>query len=723
MGHGNISNRIKAFFRLTILFFAFSLLLGWNYKVVPSRAADVPARTLSPSTETVIRSVRNYMLSKDKDPDYASIWNAIGMARSPQGIPDNYKKEFYDNIVNYMIDNNWDLDTNRSSDYSKLILAMTVIGKDARSIYGHNLFDYLDDFKYLQKQGFNGPVWALIALHSHPDYYFTGVTGAANPTTEEKIIEYILAREVNSKVAHGGWTLYGDTPDVDITAMTIQALAPYYGMEGRDKVTAAIDRALTWLSIKQYASGGFGTLNGTGELETSESCSQAIIALAALGIDPAKDTRFIKNGAWPMSRLFEYYLREGGFMHVSGSVNNGGGAGGTLDGMATEQGMCAVVAYVRMLNGDISIYDMSDISLSAGGKPDTPSKKETDSKVPVTKLTLDKTKLTLKKGKSQTLKVTVTPKNASNKNVTWSSSNKKVATVTQKGVVKAVKAGTAKITVTAKDGSKKKATCTVTVKNTTSGASTGKKQSGSNKSQSGSTIKVSSVGINYKQISLAAGSSRSLSVTVLPSNASNRKVKWSSSNSSVASVDSSGKVTGRSSGTATITARAADGSGRSSTCTVIVYGGTNRNQSTSQQRLPQGSNTNQNAARQTVNSQNNSANQGGQSGQNTDNKKDDKAEESTEAEAWSFDGEDYIPEFGEETGDSLFEDYDPDQEEATTEAGLNIESVDNMKKSGVPIWTVPLAAGLGGGACAAFFLLPAKLGRKEEKTKKKKKRK
>ena len=83
---------------------------------------------------------------------------------------------------------------------------------------------------------------------------------------------------------------------------------------------------------------------------------------------------------------------------------------------------------------------------------------------PVTKVKLNKTKSTMTIGKKQTLKATVTPKKASSKAVVWKSSNKKVATVTSKGVVKAKKAGTATITATAKDGSGKKASCKVTVK-------------------------------------------------------------------------------------------------------------------------------------------------------------------------------------------------------------------------------------------------------------------
>ncbi len=465
-------------------FAIFTVCTNNNNNKMSVSAAEIPARALDPSVDKVIRSVRNYMLSVDKNPDYSSIWNVIGMSRSSPNAPEEYRKLFYDNTIQYMINNNWDLDTARSSDYAKLILAMTVIGKDARQIDGHNLFDYLDDFDYVKRQGFNGPVWALIAVNSHPEYTFENSTGAQNPTTVETILDYILSRE--KKV--GGWTLYGDVPDTDITAMTIQSLAPFYGKEGRENVTAAVDRALSWLSDSQMTSGGYGTLSNAGVLETSESVSQVIVALSALGIDPADDSRFIKNSAWPVSRLFEYYLPIGGFMHVEkGGANNGGGAAGLLDGMATEQGMYATVAYQRMLEGKTALYDMSDIEIVPGeevepSKPDATTEKQEDttrsssattqtkkSKKKVKAVYLDYKRISLQKGKTRTLRVTVSPSNASNKKVKWTSSNPKVATVTQKGKVKGIKAGNATITVTARDGSKKKTTCKVIVYSLNSG--------------------------------------------------------------------------------------------------------------------------------------------------------------------------------------------------------------------------------------------------------------
>lgn len=280
-------------------------------------------------------------------------------------------------------------------------------------------------------------------------------------TTEEGLITYLL----NGETPYGGWTLAGTEPDADMTGMTVQALAPYYGK--REDVTAAVDRALAWLSSSQLASGGYGTM-GT---ETSESVAQIVVALSALGVDCSRDSRFIKNGEWPMTGLFQYYLPEGGFMHVkAGASNNGGGEPGTLNGMATEQGMYATAAYYRLLNGSTALYDMSDVTLAAGETVQAPAaseaKKQTAAVPPAVKVSnvqLDYSQITVEEGKTRKLNVTVTPESAANKKVKWTSSNKKIATVTKKGKVKGIKAGTAKIKVTAKDGSGKKAVCTVKV--------------------------------------------------------------------------------------------------------------------------------------------------------------------------------------------------------------------------------------------------------------------
>lgn len=105
------------------------------------------------------------------------------------------------------------------------------------------------------------------------------------------------------------------------------------------------------MSEMQNDSGGYSTMG----VETEESCAQIITALCSLGIDPETDSRFIKGGHWTIENLLSYHIDGSGFMHVkAGAGNNGGAAAGTLDGMATEQGYYALVAYQRLKDGKTS---------------------------------------------------------------------------------------------------------------------------------------------------------------------------------------------------------------------------------------------------------------------------------------------------------------------------------------------------------------------------------
>ena len=187
------------------------------------------------------------------------------------------------------------------------------------------------------------------------------------------------------------------------------------------------------------------------------------------------------------------------------------------------------------------------------GKYNTRGVSVTLPKVKVSKLTLNRTSVSLtKKGQTYQLKATASPSNATTKSVTWKSSNTRVVTVNSAGRLTAVGNGSATITATAKDGSKKKVTCKVTVKIPT-------------------VVKVNNVSLNKNDLALTSkGQSYQLSASVAPSNASNKSVKWTSGNPKVATVSSSGKVTAVANGNTTITATAADGSGKKDICAVTV---------------------------------------------------------------------------------------------------------------------------------------------------------
>lgn len=169
--------------------------------------------------------------------------------------------------------------------------------------------------------------------------------------------------------------------------------------------------------------------------------------------------------------------------------------------------------------------------------------------VPVTGVSVNPTSASVNVGSTTALTATVSPANATNKNVTWSSSNAAIATVNSSGVVTGVAAGSANITVTTQDGNKT-AVATITVNNVP-------------------VVNVTSVSVSPSSSSITTGSSVSLTATILPSNATNKNVSWSSSNSSVAAVNSTGVVTGVAAGSATITVTTQDG-GKTATSSITV---------------------------------------------------------------------------------------------------------------------------------------------------------
>ena len=267
-------------------------------------------------------------------------WMVIGLARSGRTVPAGY----YDNVVEYVkakADANERLHPTKVTDNARVILALTAIGKDVTNVGGHNLLKGLDSMDYVQTQDINGPIFTLIALDSH-NYPTMG------DVTREKLIQVILDAQLND----GGWDLSADKADPDMTAMAIQALAPYY--KTNETVKAAVDKALEALSALQRSDGGFGSWDTV----NSESCAQVIVALTALGIDPTADSRFVKNGHTVLDALAGFYVTGGGFRHA---------AGGERNDMATEQGYYALAAYYRFLNGQTSLYDMSDVTVQTAG--------------------------------------------------------------------------------------------------------------------------------------------------------------------------------------------------------------------------------------------------------------------------------------------------------------------------------------------------------------------
>ena len=294
-------------------------------------------------------------------------WTVFGLARSGYFASDSqYFADYYDRIVEYVnttaaeLDMNGALDSNKSTDNSRLIMALAAIGRDATSVGNWDLVEAYsaNGINWIRKQGMNGTIWTLIALDC-------GGYETSDPTIRQQCVDAILTAQHND----GGWSLVTaktQPSNVDITAMALTALYPYRDQEA---VAAACATAFEWLSESQLENGGFSYGNG----ETSESCAWAIVALTTWGINPDTDARFIKNGYSPIDNLLTYYVEE------EAKFEHGRGAGSNA--MATDQATYAMVAYDRLLNGKTVLYDYSDVITVTPEEPaipDEPEISETD---------------------------------------------------------------------------------------------------------------------------------------------------------------------------------------------------------------------------------------------------------------------------------------------------------------------------------------------------------
>ena len=155
--------------------------------------------------------------------------------------------------------------------------------------------------------------------------------------TAPALVNTILSEQLGD----GGWAVIGTRGDVDVTAMVLQSLAPYYYVYS--DVEAAINRALNLLSNAQLDSGGFIGMGA----ENSESTAQVLMALSDLGIDAGSDSRFIKNNNSVLDALVSYRNADGSFSHI---------IGGGFNETATMEALCALTAYRRFCLGQGAFY-------------------------------------------------------------------------------------------------------------------------------------------------------------------------------------------------------------------------------------------------------------------------------------------------------------------------------------------------------------------------------
>lgn len=273
-----------------------------------------------------------YLRSEVSAPVFGDEWTVLALARSGYTVPNSY----YRSVTQTVQEKSGVLHKSKYTEYARVILALTSIGRDPRNVAGYDLLKPLSDFEKVTGQGVNGVIWALIALDCG-DYPMPVDTNATVLATRQMYVDELLSRQCRN----GGWSISGQgSADVDMTAMALQALARY---QKQPTVKTAIDRAITALARLQSRDGSFSS--------GCEGTAQVLVALCALGIDP-DDQRFVKNGHTLMDALFLYQQANGSFVHKIGDDQS------SL--IATEQACYALTAVQRANNGQNSLYQMGN---------------------------------------------------------------------------------------------------------------------------------------------------------------------------------------------------------------------------------------------------------------------------------------------------------------------------------------------------------------------------
>ena len=310
------------------------------------------------------------LLTEDAFPAGSSVsdWTALALARA--GVADDYagylaRLQAY---VERQYAENGSLHAVKATEYHRIALTVAALGGDpaafgtkpdgtAIDLVAEGAYNWQGDD--LGGQGLNGWIFALLTVDA---------VGAEVPADARYSRQDMLDAIVSAQLPDGGFSLGGSAMDVDITAMALQALAPY-----QQQYPAVIDAALSALSAAQTATGGFeswGTENG-------ESCAQVILALTALDIDPTTDERFQKNQRSVVEALMDFRLSDGGFAHEKD---------GPLDAMACEQAMQALTAMELRQQGEGRYFDLTDahpVQLETTPDTDTETPAESGGSFPV----------------------------------------------------------------------------------------------------------------------------------------------------------------------------------------------------------------------------------------------------------------------------------------------------------------------------------------------------
>jgi len=279
------------------------------------------ARTPTQARDAVLTYLMNSVTAPTVNPVNGE-WAVLALARGSANVPAGYF-DAYINRVRQTLQNNGGTLPGPITEYARVVIALSALGADVANFYGHNLLLPLADFYEVTAQGINGAIFTLIAFDTR-DWEIPQIADTNAQITRQRLIDFILGSEITD----GGFHLNPNftTPMPDITAMALQALAPYQSQEA---VAGVISRGLIVLENATLANAG--------------DAAQVVVARVTLGYAPGN----------ALDALLALQQQNGSFLHVAAGTGN--------RHMATEQAAYALVAYHRFANGQTALYDMSDV--------------------------------------------------------------------------------------------------------------------------------------------------------------------------------------------------------------------------------------------------------------------------------------------------------------------------------------------------------------------------
>lgn len=315
--------------RFLTIFLTLALLLG---------LFALPAGASSAALDTAAKKAAAFAVSSVPHPGAGDDWAVIGAVRGGFDIPEHWTDSYYRAIAAKLQETDGVLSKTRLTEYARVVLGLTAIGENPRNVAGYNLLAPLADYDAATQPGVTSAAYVLLALDCG-NYKIPTVEEGKTQATRPMYVDFMLGQQLSD----GGWAIGSEEADPDVTAMVLQALAPY---QESTPVKNAVALGVTRLSALQNDDGGYSSWGYT----SSESCSQVVLTLCALGIS-MDDSRFVKNGKSVLDKLLTYQLPDGSFCHDD-----------SFDAYATMQALCALAAAVRQAGGKTAFFTMTDVS-------------------------------------------------------------------------------------------------------------------------------------------------------------------------------------------------------------------------------------------------------------------------------------------------------------------------------------------------------------------------